>query len=374
MPGPTRPDDTRRADRRALFRIVDDAFEEAGVLAGGAVEERFRIAGLIVRIRFAGPALRPALTRALAHLRTDSPAQPDLTLHVWDSHSTGRPLPLLAESLLRLLRFTWLQDRGIRGEMFDFTDATFRAALEGYNTDILNLLDVERAVGMLWVPDWRALPWHESGAPLRTLLSWWFESQGRLLVHGGAVGLPRGGVLLAGRGGSGKSTAALACVGSDLRYAGDDYSLVRMAAGEQPTVSSLYNTAKVKGRGDLARFPWMTARIVNADRIESEGQKPMLFVHEHQPEALIDGFPLKAIVLPRFVADLDAPKVVRVAPESALKALAASTIPQLTGFGSVALRALSRLTRQVPCYLLGTTADVGLIPPTLSELLHQHLN
>jgi hypothetical protein len=89
---------------------------------------------------------------------------------------------------------------------------------------------------------------------------------------------------------------------------------------------------------------------------------------------VIEGFPLKAIVMPRFVADLDAPKVVPVTPASALKAMAASTIPQLTGFGSVALRTLSMLTRQVPCYLLGTTADVRLIPPTLSELLHQHLS
>jgi hypothetical protein len=266
-----------------------------------------------------------------------------------------------------------LEDRGIRGEVLGFTDATFRSALEGYDTDILNLLDVERGLGILWVPDWRALPWHESGAPLRTLLSWWFESRGRLLVHGGAVGRPGGGVLLAGRGGAGKSTAALACIGSDLRYAGDDYSLVQVDAGEQPTLSSLYNTAKVKGRADLARFPWMTARVVNADRLESEAQKPMLFVHEHQPGALIDGFPLKAIVLPRFIPDLDAPKVIPVTPESALKAMAASTIPQLTGSGSVALRTLSQLTRQVPCYLFGTTTDLDQIAPTLSDLLHQHL-
>ena len=371
MPSPTSLEALARADRRELLRIVDEGFTEAASRAGGVIEERFSIAGQVVALRFAGEALVAPITRALAHLRATPDATPVLRIHVWDGESTGRPLPLLAASLLRMLRLTWLEDRGIRGEILAYCDPTLRAALEGHDTDLLSVLDVEQGLGVFWTPDWRTLPWYEAGSPLRTLLSWWFETQGRHLVHGGGVGSPSGGVLLAGRGGSGKSTAALACLGSDLRYAGDDYSLVHVQEGGAPELHSLYNTAKVKGRDDFARFPWMATQIVNADRLDSEQQKPMLFVHDHSPEALIDRFPLKAIVLPRFVPDLDAPKVVPVAPSSALKVLAESTIAQRTGSGSLTLRSLSRLTRQVPSFLLGTTSDLGRIAPALTELLRE---
>ncbi|MCO6450799.1 MAG: hypothetical protein J5I90_08420 [Caldilineales bacterium] len=356
-----------------MIRIMGDAFDEAAMLAGGLCEQRFIIGGRVIRLRFAGDALMPGVTRALAHLRADIDAQPELTISIWDSASTGRPLPFLAASLVRLLRITWLEDRGIRGEILDLNDIDLRGALEGYDTDILNLLDLEQNLGILWTPDWRTFPWYESGAPLRTLLSWWCESAGLHVLHGGAVGLPTGGLLLGGRGGSGKSTAALACLGSDLRYVGDDYCLVENRAEAQPYVHSLYNTAKVKGKDDFARFPWLADRVINPDKLEADGQKPMAFLHEHHAAELIPGFPLKAIVLPRYIPELAEPKIVPVSSASALKVLAESTILQLTGSGSAALQAMSGLTRQLPCYLLGVTADTSLIAPALHDILKQHL-
>lgn len=360
------------SDRRALFRIVYEGFLEAEALAGRRVEHCFEIGGHVVKLRFAGDALVPNLTRALAHLRTDCSTAPDLTLCLWDSSSTGRPLPLLAASLLRLLRITWLEDRGVRGEILDYSDDGLNAALEGHEADILSLLDLEQDLGIFWTPDWRALPWYEAGAPLRTLLSCWFARQGWLTLHGGAVGLATGGLLLAGRGGSGKSTAALASLDSALCYAGDDYCLVRLQPGQDPQLHSLYNTAKVKASTDFVRFPWMASQIINAGRIGEDGEKPMLFMQEHRPDKLITAFPLKAIVLPRFIPDLAEPKVLSVAPNSALKALAESTILQLTGTSSDALRGMSVLVRQTPCYLVGVTADLSLIPPLLLNLLAEH--
>ena len=360
------------ADRRALFRIVHEGFLEAEALTGGPVAQCFDIGGHVVKLRFAGGALVAIITRALAHLRTSADAAPDLTVCLWDSASTGRPLPLLAASLLRLLRITWLEDRGVRGEILDYNDSGLSAALEGHKTDVLSLLDLAQNLGVFWTPDWSALPWYEAGAPLRTLLSWWFARQGWLTLHGGAVGLPTGGLLLAGGGGSGKSTTALASLDSVLRYAGDDYCLVKLQAGQDPQLHSLYNTAKVKGSSDFIRFPWMAGQISNAERIGEDGEKPMMFVQEHRPDKLIAEFPLKAIVLPRFIPDLAEPKVIRVAPTSALKALAESTIMQLTGTSGDALRGMSALVRQTPCYLVGVTADLSLIPSLLLNLLAEH--
>jgi hypothetical protein len=362
--------DPLERDRLALFGIMRDAFGEAAERAGGAMDFDYRIGGNLIRLRFAGASLIAPLTRALAHLQCRSKSKPDLVLCLWDSSSTGRPLPLLIGSLIRLLRATWLDDRGIRGEVLEYNSERFRAALHGHDSNMLSLLDLEERLGFFWVAKDGDIPWYETGAPLRTLLYWWFSGRGQQMVHGGAIGTASGGLLLGGKGSSGKSTAALASLDSSLLYAGDDYALV--AVEPQPFVHSLYNTAKVKGEPDLKRFPWMAARICNAERIGPQAEKPMMFLHEHQPKKIIPGFPLKAVVLPRFIAGNEGCKIIPVAPASAFKAIAQSTITQLTGAGSEALRAMSQLVHCVPCYLVGLGENLDEIPKTMLELLARH--
>ena len=370
-PSATAATDTRRdpidVDRLAFFRIMHEAFLEAEQQVGGSIEYDYRIGGSTVRLRFAGEALIPRITRAFAHLAAPFTPTPDLVVCLWDSASTGRRLPLLVSSLIRLLKMTWLEDRGVRGEILDYNSSRIRTALHGHENGILSLLDLKQNLGVYWAADTRDIPWYETGAPLRTLLYWWFSHYGQQIVHGGAVGTEAGGVLLAGKGNSGKSTTALASLDSSLLYAGDDYTLV--ATEPQPFVHSLYNTAKVKGQTDLQRFPWMASRICNADHIGLEGEKPMMFLHEYQPQKIISGFPLKALVLPRFIQGNEKCKVIPVAPESAFKAIAQSTITQLTGAGSEALRAMSQLVHQVPCYLVGLGEDLSDIPKVILELL-----
>ncbi len=358
------------ADRLALFRIMHDAFLEAQQRTGGSIDYDYRIGENIVRLSFAGDSLVPRITRAFAHLAVPLATTPDLVVCLWDSASTGRPLPLLVSSLVRLLKMTWLDDRGMRGEIFDYNSDRVRAALHGHDSDMLSLLDLKENLAIYWAAESSGIPWYETGAPLRTLLYWWFSHRGQQMVHGGAIGTETGGLLLGGKGSSGKSTTALASLPSSLLYAGDDYALV--APKPQPFVYSLYNTAKVKGEVDLKRFPWMASRICNADRIGPEAEKPMMFLHEHQPEKIIAGFPLKAVVLPRYIPENAKCKIIPIAPESAFKAIAQSTITQLTGAGSEALRAMSQLVHRLPCYLVGLGQDLEEIPAVMLELLARH--
>ena len=58
------------------------------------------------------------------------------------------------------------------------------------------------------------------------LISQWAGTAGLLPVHGAAVGVNGRGVLLAARGGGGKSTLAAACLLSGMDYVADDYVLV----------------------------------------------------------------------------------------------------------------------------------------------------
>lgn len=353
-------------DRLVLLELLHDAACDAATMAGGFIERDFCIGGQLLRLRFAGPALVDRFCRAFAHLAVPvtADAAPDANICLWDTASTGRKLPLLIGNLLRLLRVTW-SDVDIRGELRAYQSQRLRAML--WWPDMLEVMDLERKLGVFWIPDARAVPYYESGAPLRGMLHWWLSNAQRQLVHGGAVGTAEGGVLLGGVGGSGKSTTSLACLDSPLLYAGDDYTLVTNSPA--PFVHSLYNTAKVKTLEDLqARFPHLESWVTNADGVRDNQEKPLMFVHEHRREKLINGFPLKALVFPRYVGNTKC-QLEPLAPGSAFKALAPSTITQTPGAGAETMRALSALVRQVPSYLLGVSSDVRAIPDAIIDLL-----
>ncbi|MEO0770938.1 MAG: serine kinase, partial [Cyanobacteria bacterium J06649_4] len=172
------------------------------------------------------------------------------------------------------------------------------------------------------------------------------------------------GVLLAGKGGSGKSSTALACLNSELVYASDDYCLVE--TDPEPYVYSLYNTAKLKGQADLERFPHLAPLISNPDSFTDE--KAMVFLQEHYPEKLINKLPIKAILLPRVMGIPDT-HIRRASSMLALKALAPSTIFQLPNTGQSALKMMATLARQVPCYVLELGTDIPQIPRAIATLL-----
>ena len=114
-------------DRRELHRLLAEAFSDAVELAGEQAVT-FRAGREVIRVRTAGPALAGPLTRAVAHRTVDPATPPTATIDAFDSVSTGRPLPLLVDHLLRLLDRTWLEDRDLRGELRAFADGPIRAA------------------------------------------------------------------------------------------------------------------------------------------------------------------------------------------------------------------------------------------------------
>ncbi|MCA1553556.1 MAG: serine kinase, partial [Chloroflexi bacterium] len=169
-----------------------------------------------VRLRFAGPALLADVTRALTHLATTPVREPTLTVCIWDSCSTHTPVPPPA----------WgLDSYRPSGEIREFTDEQFYTGFQ-LGASILGMVDLERGLGVYWVRSADQIPAYETAAPLRLVLYPWLHAHHTLAIHAGGVGLPEGGVLLAGSSGSGKSTTALACLDSDLLYTADDFCLV----------------------------------------------------------------------------------------------------------------------------------------------------
>ena len=54
------------------------------------------------------------------------------------------------------------------------------------------------------------------------------RDKGYQLVHAAAVGSEAGAVLISGKGGLGKSTTALSCLGKGLTYVGDSHVVVQL--------------------------------------------------------------------------------------------------------------------------------------------------
>jgi hypothetical protein len=182
-------------------------------------------------------------------------------------------------------------------------DFVFRGEIRGYNTaristayqaglDALSLLDLETNLAVYWMRGDAVAPFREK--PLQTILYWWLTRQGGQLLHSAGVGTPEGGLLLAGRGGSGKSVTSLACLRAGLTFLGDDYVLVR--ADPPPFAQSVYNSVKVRP-DQLPKFPEFAGAVVNPQTMHAD--KALIFAHQCAPRCCGSSFPIRAFCIPR---------------------------------------------------------------------------
>lgn len=357
-------EDLRESDPRLdAFSLMSRGHAQA-IEAGARLHEQFyEIAGEVVRLRFAGDSLVAPLTRAIAHLETSPYERPALSVDLWDSASTGIDISSLIEFVIEMVwrvPFDALSARQeVRGLHSDRVHTTYELG-----SRVLTMFDTQEREAVYWVRDAADLPYYERGAPLRTLLNWWLAQRGLHCVHAGAVGTEHGAVLLTGKGGSGKSTTALACLDSELRYAADDYCMI--STGRDPHVHSLYNTGKLNGASDLERQPRFAPWVVNPERMGDE--KLLIFLHEHVPDRLLVSAPLRAIVLPQ-VTERTTPTLEPVSAGVALRALAPTTMFQLPGAAGKAMLTMASLVKSLPCYRLQLGTDIAAGPAHLAELL-----
>lgn len=340
-----------------FFNELQQAFLSAEQQAGASAQRFFCIAGTTICLRFAGNTLEARLSPALEHLSCTPQSNPDLTVYLWDSQSTGTQLPAPPWSH---------NDYGVHGEITGFNTSQLRTAFN-LGSGVLSMLNLPRNEALFWIRDAAVLPIYESGAPLLTLFHWWMGAQGRQLMHAAAIGNPKGGVLLVGKGGSGKSSTALRALdgNSGLVYAADDYCLLQN--DDVPFVHSLYSSGKIHTR-DTELFPFLKPALDKSYDLNNE--KALFFLKDHFAGQICAGFPVKAILLPRVSGQAQTRLVAASAP-AALLALAPSTIFQLAGAGQPAFANMSKLVRQVPCYILELGTERAQIPGVIAGLLEE---
>jgi NAD dependent epimerase/dehydratase family len=347
------------------INVLMAAFQNAVKQVGGYTDRFYCIAGQTLCLRFAGTALIPYVT-AFSHLEISPILDPDLTVHLWDEESTHIPIPVPPWSVKVDDSLTVPQTHLLEatGTVVMVNGDRIRAGFYPETQNVI-LLARDRNLAFYCLKDVRQLPYFEPGSPLRLILHWWLNDRSMQMVHAAAVGTPEGGVLLVGKGGSGKSTSALACLDSELFYAGDDYCAI--ANHPVPYIYSLYHTAKLKSRIDFQqRFPQLLSKVSNFDRLETE--KAILFLNEYYPKKIISGFPLRSILMPR-VTGCDRTQLHRASAMQMLRAIAPSTLIQLAGTSQSNLTFLADLVKQVPCYILEVGKNIETIPNVILELL-----
>jgi hypothetical protein len=323
--------------------------------AGTEAERQFLLAGNRIRIRASSPELLAQLSEAFAHLPApssdpdDSPD--DLTVFLWDSAAAPGATPQLP-----------VTDPGEpRGAVYYSASAQLQIAYQP-GLGQLSVLDSSRNAAWFWCRDARELPFWEPAAPIRQILHWWLGQHGLMLLHGAAVGTAGAGALLVGRGGSGKSTSALASLDSNLLYAGDDY--VAVGLPPDPHVYSIYGSGKLVPQ-HARLLPHLPPPSFPGDG--SPEEKAVFFVSDRFPDRMCTGFPLRAVIAPRVTRGKAA--ITRLEPAAALRALAPSTLLQLHPASPGALKSMAALVNTVPTFSLETGEDVAAIPPTLERLL-----
>ena len=348
----------------AFFETSLQIFKLAEKAAGVSKERFYNIGGEKMCLRFAGPALIPHFTRALEHIAAGPSHEPGLTVCIWDDVSTQTcmPPPPWANYAVYNPNGDMQSVYTRRGDVRGFNDDRFCTAYN-WSAGALSMLDKKNNLALYWTHDAFQLPSYETSAPLRTILHWWMTGHGRQFVHGAAVGNSLGGVLLAGKGGAGKSTTVLSCLNADMKYVSDDYCLITTDPG--PFAYSIYSSAKLNA-DNINSVPHLLPTLSNPDQMETE--KAVFFLYPYFAKQISAGFPVRAILLPR-ISGATETILTPASPGEALKALALSTMSQLSGAGKASLQIMNRIAHQVPSYHLILGSDLTRIPDVISGLL-----
>ena len=309
--------------REAVGAAPMSAAFDAAVAAAPGEEVRARVSliGREVEVRVAGRALAERVLAPLGGAAAEPTGTADLRVCLWDEEATGMPAPVpQPEPGVHL-------DPGEDGVV--------------WHRDSGGLTVIDRGQARIAGHRRRAsrLP-EERG--LFVLLPLWYIDNGVSLVHAGLVADGDRGALLAGPGGSGKSTTALACCAAGFDYLGDDHvGIAETAAGFEG--HALRATARIDP-AVLAAHPFLACGGVASP---GDDGKTVLALAERRRRSRT---PITVVLLPRRSS---AQTGLSPAPAgAALRALAPTSLVGLIGGGRWGMGRLAALLRSTPAFWL----------------------
>lgn len=225
---------------------------------------------------------------------------------------------------------------------------------------VLFALDRLTGRGIVWLAAGEAPPWVRSRPALALIHASSVETPWTAL-HGGAVGRGERFALLAGKGRSGKTTAALACAQAGWHYAGDDFVFVDTLNGR---VEPLYCSARL--RLDLVET---FRNFIGADTplsdVDGERRRELSLA---ALDDRVRGGVLAAIFLPRRKG-ARRPEFAVARRSDAFSALMASTTIELPGWPDVTAEKIAAAVDLAPVFFVDTGTEPQAIPDAFATQL-----
>jgi hypothetical protein len=300
--------------------------------------------GYTIQILFSGSQGLSRLWPGIAHLESAHIGDnPDLVIHVWDSVSSGTrmvPMPWSGSDIYKI------------GYVKGFNNEYYETCYL-YDPVGFSMVDKVHSKALFWVDNFEEMPKYMDAAPLKSVFHSWFREKKLYYTHGACIGTDNGCVLITAKGGSGKSTTAVACAASGFQYISDDYCLT--SDSSTPSVHSLYNSAKLT-YDTWERWSHIRDFFVGMHAYKED--KIYYFLYPDKKEVLKKSLPLKAIIVPSVANGIVDFPFQRISNSDALRAIAPSSIFQLTGGAALDFRHFSSLVRKVPSFKFNLVDDL----------------
>ena len=227
---------------------------------------------------------------------------------------------------------------------------------------MIHLFDIQSGRGLLWIESGDAPGWIRS-RPIVPLIVAATLSTPWIPLHAAAVGRAGRFVLVTGKGGAGKTTAALSCAAAGWDYAGDDYVLLNIETGE---VAPIYSTARLREAG-RANFADLVART-RASVTEQNGEvSDELHLSRDAIGSRIAGGKVVAWAVAARRGSA-VPVIQPGRPSQAYQAMIVATAAYPFA-PDIAARKIFTAIRVAPLYSVDTGTDPTLIPAALEPLL-----
>ena len=299
-----------------------------------------------LRIEICGMILSSIALDPLRHAATSPTAPVDFHLLMIDGKDTGIDAPALDG----LAAFHNGRERRIKID-------SRRSALtvnEEWNTRCL--IDADKRHSIVWIADAATIPEWVIYDQIKDALHWLSYESNFGLFHAAALRLGAVGCLIAGKGGSGKSTTTAAAIAHGFDTAGDDIVLVETT--NVPRVHAVFDTVKLDDKS-LARFSQFEPFVRNPRR--GPDDKAIVHLFDSSRGRIASGFPLHVILHAHLTGEQQS-RIVKSSPSDAFRALAPSSLLLLRAQGRQVAANCAKLVGRLGTYTfeIGTDTDAAV--------------